>query len=74
MIVVVMLVGCENLVDKDLMSRSDPMCVLFIKTSNSWLELGRNLPESGISLSVDKQLRKFPRTVALAQQGLKRKC
>ena len=41
MIVVVMLVGCENLVDKDLMSRSDPMCVLFIKTSNSWLELGR---------------------------------
>jgi hypothetical protein len=35
------LVGCEKLVDKDIVSRSDPMCVLFIKAQNSWLEVGR---------------------------------
>ena len=35
------LVGCEKLVDKDIVSRSDPMCVLFMKAQNSWLEVGR---------------------------------
>ncbi len=34
------LVGCEKLVDKDVVSRSDPMCVLFMKAQNSWLEVG----------------------------------
>lgn len=34
-------VECEKLLDKDIMSRSDPMCVLFINTQNSWLEVGR---------------------------------
>jgi len=33
---------CENLADTDVLSKSDPMCVLFIKgKTNNWLEFGR---------------------------------
>ncbi|XP_037550224.1 copine-3 [Nematolebias whitei] len=33
---------CQNLLDKDILSKSDPMCVLYINTSNShWYEFGR---------------------------------
>lgn len=36
-------VRCENLQDEDVLSKSDPTCVLFSKDqkSNSWLEIGR---------------------------------
>ena len=34
-------VSCTNLADTDLMSKSDPLCVLFIKNNNSWMEFGR---------------------------------
>ena len=34
-------VACTNLADTDLMSKSDPLCVLFIKNNNSWMEFGR---------------------------------
>lgn len=31
---------CQNLLDKDVLSKSDPMCVLYINTSNShWYEV-----------------------------------
>ena len=32
---------CEDLSDKDLTSKSDPTCVLFVKRSGSWQEFGR---------------------------------
>merc|ERR1719210_220181 len=34
-------VSCTNLADTDLMSKSDPLCVLFVKNNNSWMEYGR---------------------------------
>ena len=34
-------VSCTNLADTDLMSKSDPLCVLFVKNNNSWMEFGR---------------------------------
>ncbi|KAL2085743.1 hypothetical protein ACEWY4_019063 [Coilia grayii] len=35
-------VSCENLLDKDVFSKSDPMCVLLMNTSGSqWFEIGR---------------------------------
>merc|ERR1719369_100542 len=35
-------VQCENLPDRDLMSKSDPVCVLYMKESRgNWRELGR---------------------------------
>lgn len=36
-------VRCENLLDEDVLSKSDPTCILFSKDqkSNSWLEIGR---------------------------------
>lgn len=36
-------VSCRNLVDMDLMSKSDPMCVLYVKqfASEQWREVGR---------------------------------
>lgn len=33
-------VSCENLLDKDLVSKSDPLCVLHMNTSgNQWFEV-----------------------------------
>jgi len=32
---------CEDLLDQDLTSKSDPTCVLFVKRSGSWQEFGR---------------------------------
>ena len=32
---------CSNLSDKDLFSKSDPVCVLFLKKSGQWYEIGR---------------------------------
>jgi len=35
-------IRCEKLLDKDILSKSDPVCVLFIKgKANNWLEFGR---------------------------------
>ena len=34
-------VKCDNLVNKDLFSKSDPFCVLFIKKGGQWYEAGR---------------------------------
>ena len=35
-------IRCENLADTDILSKSDPACVLFIKgKANNWLEFGR---------------------------------
>ena len=34
-------VRCSDLADTDLMSKSDPICVLFIKQKGQWFELGR---------------------------------
>ena len=34
-------VECRDLSDRDLMSRSDPVCVLFTRTVSGWRELGR---------------------------------
>jgi Ca2+-dependent lipid-binding protein len=34
-------VKCENLCDKDVFSKSDPFCVMFIKKGGHWYELGR---------------------------------
>jgi len=43
-------VRCENLRDEDLMSKSDPTCILFSKDNkrNLWIEVGRTekIPES----------------------------
>uniref|UniRef100_A0A1I8GKN8 C2 domain-containing protein n=1 Tax=Macrostomum lignano TaxID=282301 RepID=A0A1I8GKN8_9PLAT len=35
------IVSCKNLPDRDVMSKSDPMCVLFMKTPTSTHEFGR---------------------------------
>ncbi len=32
---------CSNLSDKDLFSKSDPICVLFLKKAGQWYEIGR---------------------------------
>jgi len=34
-------VRCTDLADKDLMSKSDPMCVMFMQKQGQWLEIGR---------------------------------
>ena len=34
-------IACEDLADRDLMSKSDPVCVLFIKSQHGWTELDR---------------------------------
>jgi hypothetical protein len=34
-------VKCENLTNKDVFSKSDPFCVLFIKKGGQWYEMGR---------------------------------
>ena len=34
-------VRCTDLADKDLMSKSDPMCVMFMQRQGHWLEIGR---------------------------------
>ncbi|XP_041639076.1 copine-1 isoform X2 [Cheilinus undulatus] len=34
-------ISCKDLLDKDVSSKSDPLCVLLQKTGNSWTELGR---------------------------------
>ncbi|CAN9506504.1 unnamed protein product [Ophioblennius macclurei] len=35
-------ISCENLLDMDVLSKSDPLCALYIKTSGSkWYEFGR---------------------------------
>jgi len=34
-------VRCSDLTNQDILSKSDPICVLFIKNGNSWLEFGR---------------------------------
>jgi len=34
-------ISCEDLLDEDITSKSDPTCVLFIKTSGTWQEFGR---------------------------------
>lgn len=34
-------VNCENLMDRDVFSKSDPFCVLFLKKQGQWFELGR---------------------------------
>lgn len=33
--------SCAGLVDMDVFSKSDPMCVLFVKKSGNWIEHGR---------------------------------
>ncbi|KAM4606673.1 copine-3-like isoform 2-T2 [Polymixia lowei] len=39
---VVLTISCENLLDMDVFSKSDPMCVLFMNSSGShWYEVGR---------------------------------
>ena len=32
-------VCCQNLIDKDVMSKSDPCCVLFMQEKGRWLEV-----------------------------------
>lgn len=32
---------CTGLSDKDLLSKSDPVCVLFLKKNGQWYEIGR---------------------------------
>ena len=34
-------VRCTDLADKDLMSKSDPICVMFMQKQGQWLEIGR---------------------------------
>eukprot|EP01135_Chromosphaera_perkinsii_P003560 Nk52_evm18s248 gene=Nk52_evmTU18s248 len=34
-------VSCKNLVDLDTFSKSDPVCVLFLRTKSTWKEIGR---------------------------------
>ena len=34
-------VRCTNLADKDLMSKSDPICVMFMQRQGKWFEIGR---------------------------------
>lgn len=34
-------VSCNNLRDMDVMSKSDPVCVLFVKNNNRWMEFAR---------------------------------
>lgn len=34
-------IKCENLCDKDVFSKSDPFCVMFVKKSGHWYEHGR---------------------------------
>jgi len=34
-------VSCKNLRDMDVMSKSDPVCVLFVKNNNRWMEFAR---------------------------------
>ena len=34
-------VKCTNLCDKDVFSKSDPLCVLFQKKSGQWYEMAR---------------------------------
>ena len=34
-------VKCENLCDKDVFSKSDPFCAMFIKKGGNWYEIGR---------------------------------
>jgi len=34
-------VSCQNLADTDIMSKSDPVCVLFVKNQSSWTEFDR---------------------------------
>ena len=34
-------VKCTDLADKDLLSKSDPMCVMFIQRNGQWYEIGR---------------------------------
>ena len=36
-----LLVRCENLVDLDVFSKTDPMCVLYGRQFGQWKELGR---------------------------------
>jgi hypothetical protein len=32
-------ISCKNLLDKDVMSKSDPMCVVMLLKNNSWEEV-----------------------------------
>ena len=34
-------IACEDLLDRDIMSKSDPVCVLFIKSQQGWYEADR---------------------------------
>ena len=34
-------ISCEDLSDRDLMSKSDPVCVMFIKSKIGWTEMDR---------------------------------
>ena len=36
-----MSVSCTGLVNMDILSKSDPMCVLFVKKMGKWVEQGR---------------------------------
>lgn len=43
-------VSCENLLDKDIGSKSDPLCVLLMSSSDSqWYEVSR-MAGSGVNL------------------------
>ena len=34
-------VKCTDLADKDILSKSDPICVMFMQRNNQWFEVGR---------------------------------
>ena len=34
-------VACTNLADTDVLSKSDPVCVMLVKNSDKWMEYGR---------------------------------
>ena len=34
-------IACEDLLDRDIMSRSDPVCVMFMKSQHGWSEADR---------------------------------
>jgi hypothetical protein len=55
----VLLVAGEKLWDMDIMSHSDPMCVLYTKIHNSWVELGRTEEIKGTGTGIY-----FPNSVA----------
>jgi len=32
-------ISCDKLMDRDLMSKSDPCCLLYVLTGNNWVEV-----------------------------------